>query len=272
MSLDLSKLEKVRELARGIMQARCPACAEGGHDRNGEHLRIYPDGRFGCCVSPKDKAHRKHIFALVGDKTPRGQFTVRVCGKLPVKSGSRSVKNSLREFLGTFRTPFSDSISSVPSVPGSLTDNLGTLGTGNSKSRALTRENEPIPVVHMLEQLKDWETAVPTVPTGERLPYLTPGGTLVIPFSSPERYHYWKPGQRLSPDETYAEVVKRMASATQSVETPEAEHGQADKEAQKQTRVEAPEGRLNPEHGDAHSHPNSEEERQKEQTDATNPF
>ena len=32
----------------------------------GEHLRIYPDGRFGCCVHPKDGDHRKRIFALVG--------------------------------------------------------------------------------------------------------------------------------------------------------------------------------------------------------------
>ena len=64
MSLDPKKLEKVRELANGGMKARCPACAEGGHDRSGEHLRIYPDGRFGCAVFPKDREHRKRIFAL----------------------------------------------------------------------------------------------------------------------------------------------------------------------------------------------------------------
>ena len=62
MSLDTAKLEKVRELAGGIVQARCPACAEGGGDRKGEHLRVYPDGRFGCCVHPKDGQHRKRIF------------------------------------------------------------------------------------------------------------------------------------------------------------------------------------------------------------------
>ena len=66
MSLDVAKLEKVRELSGGLVQARCPACAEGGHDRTGEHLRIYPDGRFGCCVHPKDSDHRKRIWALVG--------------------------------------------------------------------------------------------------------------------------------------------------------------------------------------------------------------
>ena len=55
MSLVLSKLEKVRHLGNGGIEARCPACAEGGSDRAGEHLRLYPDGRFGCCVHPKDR-------------------------------------------------------------------------------------------------------------------------------------------------------------------------------------------------------------------------
>jgi len=33
--------------------------------------------------------------------------------------------------------------------------------------------------------------AEPLSAAGEHLPYLTPGGTLVIPFDSPERYHWW---------------------------------------------------------------------------------
>src|SRR3954453_9145636 len=103
MSLDVNRLEKVRDLGRGEVQARCPACAESGADRKGEHLRIYPDGRFGCCVHPKDKGHRSRIFVLAGDKTPR-RFTVRV-----VKSGQRketqiSVKSSLNLSLGTLGT------------------------------------------------------------------------------------------------------------------------------------------------------------------------
>ncbi len=68
MSLNLNKLEKVRKLENGIVQARCPACAEGGADRAGNHLRIQADGRFGCCVHPKDGDHRKRIFALAGEK------------------------------------------------------------------------------------------------------------------------------------------------------------------------------------------------------------
>jgi hypothetical protein len=49
---------------------------------------------------------------------------------------------------------------------------------------------------------------LPPIAAGEKLPYLTPGGTLVIPFDSPERYHWWKGGQSVS--ETLAEVKRRM--------------------------------------------------------------
>ena len=93
MSLELSQLERVRELAGGIVQARCPACAEGGRDRKGEHLRIYPDGRFGCCVCPKDHQHRQRIFALAGVKEP-GTFTVRLKTSVPT-SRTKSIKLAL---------------------------------------------------------------------------------------------------------------------------------------------------------------------------------
>jgi len=250
MSLDLSKLEKVRELAGGIVQARCPACAEGGHDGKGGHLRIYPDGRYGCCVFPKDKGHLKRIFALAGDKRPRGQFRVRVCGKLAALGGGWSVKAALADYLGTLGTPKSagtlgtgetgsksgaamigtlgtpktESENAVPGVPSSPADYFGTLGTPIFKSRARTRGNTPIGVDGSVEQLKDLETAVPSVPSGEReaqppegarsqepLPYLTPGGTLVIPFDAAERYHWWKlDGERLHVWETRAEVLRRI--------------------------------------------------------------
>jgi hypothetical protein len=214
MSLDLAKLQKVRELPGGIVQAQCPACAEGGHDRKGDHLRIYADGRFGCCVCPKDKEHRKRIFALAGDKTPRGQFTLRVCGRLPMPGGSRSVKSCLTEFRGTLGTGKTESENCVPAVPSSPADDFGTLGTANFNPRARAREDELTAVGVSGEQLKDLESAVPSVPTGERLPYLTAGSTLVIPFDSPERYHWWKPGApRQSVKETLAEVQLRMAVA-----------------------------------------------------------
>ena len=64
------------------------------------------------------------------------------------------------------------------------------------------------------EELKDSESAVRsvrTVPTGELLPFLTPGGDLSIPFDSPERYHWWRGGQSVA--ETLLEVKERMKNA-----------------------------------------------------------
>ena len=89
MSLNVEKLEKVVNMEGGLRRARCPACAESGGDRRGEHLRIYPDGRFGCCVYPKDKEHRRRIFALAGNRQPQA-IQVRTAGRVsgaPVVSG-----------------------------------------------------------------------------------------------------------------------------------------------------------------------------------------
>ena len=78
MSLDVSKLENVRTRG-GKMIARCPACAEAGHDQKGEHLVINADGRFGCVVYPGDSADAKAApetdFRLV--RRPRDQATGR---------------------------------------------------------------------------------------------------------------------------------------------------------------------------------------------------
>ena len=211
MSLDIAKLEKVRKLEDGIIQARCPACAEGGNDRKGEHLRILADGRFGCCIHPKSGEHRKRIFALAGDRMP-GTFTVRVrVAKAAVET--RSVKADLTTFtVGTLGTAKPVSEKSVELELPLPVDKTGTLGTPISNPYAY--EN----ISHMY---KETESAVPSVigekgiqplsHAGEKLPYLTPGGTLVIPFDSPERYHWWKPdGERLSVAETMQEVKERM--------------------------------------------------------------
>jgi hypothetical protein len=71
VSLDIFKLQNAR--TRGDKTtARCPACAEVGHDQKGEHLFINANGRFGCVVYPGNsieaKGHRKRIFALCGDR------------------------------------------------------------------------------------------------------------------------------------------------------------------------------------------------------------
>ena len=129
VSLNLAKLEKVRQLDGGIVQARCPACAEGGQDRTGNHLRILADGRFGCCVHPKDGDHRKRIFALAGDQ-PRRALTVRVASAKAVDQEARSVKAELSTLtLGTLGTGETESEKGVPGVPNPKLHSLGTLET-----------------------------------------------------------------------------------------------------------------------------------------------
>jgi hypothetical protein len=204
MSLDVAKLEKARELSGGIVQARCPACAEGGHDRTGEHLRIYPDGKFGCCVHPKDGEHRKRIFALAGVRKP-GTFTLRIKTPPALPTGK-----SVKEALATpDKQPLVDSRTARTVIP---------------ELRARTREDGSTGNVDTGDshgELKDSEGGVrdarevPAVVVGERLPYFTPGGTLVIPSDSPERYHWWKAGgQRLAV--TRAEALARAGGADAS--------------------------------------------------------
>lgn len=80
MSLDITKLENVREVGNGKIEARCPACAEAGLDRQGNHLRIDADGRFCCVVNPgKDGAsHRKRVYTLAGKpNSPKENFSVK---------------------------------------------------------------------------------------------------------------------------------------------------------------------------------------------------
>jgi len=224
MSLDVAKLEKVRELAGGIVQARCPACAEGGNDRSGEHLRIYPDGKFGCCVHPKDGEHRKRIWALAGRKlrlSPAESVSMRL-----KHSGGAVISQSVKTVLSvrTPRTPKTNSEIGVPAVPTTPVDESRTARTGIVKSRARAREDGSTPNIDtgdFLVRLEDLGSGVRAVRTavvpeppsaaGERLPFLTAGGTLVIPFESPERYHWWMPtGERMTVAETLHEVKERM--------------------------------------------------------------
>lgn len=68
-TLDLNRLEKVRHHPAGKITARCPACAEEDRDRTGNHLAIFPTGKFSCIAIPEDSDHRRRIFTLVGIKT-----------------------------------------------------------------------------------------------------------------------------------------------------------------------------------------------------------
>lgn len=65
LCLDLARLEKVKHAGRKIV-ARCPACAETGGDRKGNHLSILSSGKFGCAAMSGDAEHRRRIFALAG--------------------------------------------------------------------------------------------------------------------------------------------------------------------------------------------------------------
>ena len=217
MSLDVRRLEKARELAGGIVQARCPACAEGGGDRAGQHLRVYPDGRFGCCVHPKDREHRKRIFALAGDKATRS-FTVKIACDKSAVAPAKSVASSLTGFIRTLRTPVSESVSSglEASQASQGTESLAhltfrTLRTPISNPRAYAREEEHIMCTdtHMYKESGNGVLSVLDAPRLDRLPYLTPGGTLVIPFDSPERFHWWKGAQSVA--ETRVEVMRETA-------------------------------------------------------------
>ncbi|MFH0796996.1 MAG: hypothetical protein V2A65_08080 [Candidatus Omnitrophota bacterium] len=79
MRLDLTKLEKVRRRGSNTI-ARCPACAESGGDRKGEHLFINDRGQFGCVLYPgvDGQTHRQRIFELAGTKEmPGNGFEVR---------------------------------------------------------------------------------------------------------------------------------------------------------------------------------------------------
>jgi len=86
MSLDVRRLAVSRRLEDGTVVARCPACAAVGQDRSGEHLVIYPNGRFGCVVHPcaAGLLHRKAIWEAVGERKPRPplvlKFTVKKKG------------------------------------------------------------------------------------------------------------------------------------------------------------------------------------------------
>ena len=48
----------------------CPACRENGSDKTGEHLTVFPSGKFACAVHPGDKAHNRRIIELRPDLAP----------------------------------------------------------------------------------------------------------------------------------------------------------------------------------------------------------
>ena len=104
MALDTSKLQNVVKAANGDIQARCPACAAAGNDTQGNHLKIFADGKYACAAFQGDKGHRKEIHKLAGvpmNAVARtGQVTVK-----PLKVPEASVVMDLAKFSRFARKP-----------------------------------------------------------------------------------------------------------------------------------------------------------------------
>ena len=145
MGLDLTKLEKIRRRGSNTI-ARCPACAESGDDRKGEHLFINDAGQFGCVLFPGQdgQQHRQRIFELAGVKETQGKsFEVRK--PLSAPAGASVIQKDILGHLGRIpsthaRKSFESHPSvkeykaqeeptdSVPSVPEPEQDSLDELG------------------------------------------------------------------------------------------------------------------------------------------------
>jgi hypothetical protein len=101
VGLDLAKLEKVRHRGSNTI-ARCPACAEAGSDRKGEHLFINDCGQFGCVLYPgaDGQQHRKRIFELTGVKEkPNKHFEVKNPPS-PLIAGHKIIQKDILGHLG----------------------------------------------------------------------------------------------------------------------------------------------------------------------------
>src|SRR5262249_34520395 len=151
------------------------------------------------------------IFALAGEHRPKA-IKVRVASAKPAAGLQLDLLGRLGQ---VFSTPTEAQVTEPPTS--------GTLGTTtyslrvreeSEKDRIYVRElidnREPVPSVPTVEPCQQSEAGVPSVPADAkpRLPHITPAGDLVIPFDSPERYHWWKPPheQRLRVREILAEA------------------------------------------------------------------
>lgn len=124
MSLDTGRLENVHKRG-GKTIARCPACAEQGHDTSGEHLVIDAQGRFGCVVHPgaHGREHRRRIAQIAGDNKPRviAVRSVVPPSKTPITAGVlgrlQVVSTEPPEPGATDDTPRAELKSAVLNVP-----------------------------------------------------------------------------------------------------------------------------------------------------------
>jgi hypothetical protein len=212
MPLDPAKLSQIRDRPGGGFQARCPACAEDGHDKDGTHLWVKADGRFGCCVHPKDTGHRKRIWKLAG-KSERRALSVQLPTLKPLAT-VRIHRAGLAEFMTRsakqpepatsadeqMKTPPQPT---TPESDGMVTDDLFAGRPGRvSQSLARTRGRTRTCVQGLEEPVRAVRAQSRPI-----LPHLTGAGDLVIPFDAPERYQWWKGGQSIA--QTRAELAAR---------------------------------------------------------------
>ncbi len=54
----------------------CPACREAGTDKSGDHLTVFPGGKFSCAVHPGDKEHNRRIIALKPELGKNGETQI----------------------------------------------------------------------------------------------------------------------------------------------------------------------------------------------------
>ena len=142
MGLNLEKLENVKHRGSRII-ARCPACAEQGHDQKGNHLFIDEQGRFSCVIYPAEagKEHRKRIYELIGTKNKKSG--------VPSTSYVKPIKVRKATYGKTHGKNYGKVIKS---------DILGHLGRVNQTHAYREKENKD----NIYD--KDIEKGVPTVP------------------------------------------------------------------------------------------------------------
>lgn len=152
MSIDLSRLENVLQRCDKVI-ARCPACAEQNHDEKGEHLVIWPSGKFGCVASPgaAGRDHRKRILALAGDLATRRRGACLIRVRRPVLPPSPFTGKALdMTHLGKVTLPPTPESQEIAEI----VDGVGRIGRV-SQTLAL-REHPPI--------IRDGVTKNPEIP------------------------------------------------------------------------------------------------------------
>jgi|TARA_B100002003_G_scaffold220220_1_gene222421 hypothetical protein len=103
MSLKLKSIENIKYQGSRTI-ARCPACAEQGHDNKGNHLSIDEQGRYSCVMhlGEAGKEHRKRIYELIGIKNGKEKSPSMSYNKvIKVKEVTRNTGNVIkRDILG----------------------------------------------------------------------------------------------------------------------------------------------------------------------------